>query len=390
MERVGWTLIGGALVSRSRIRILQVITWMDVGGAQEHLLALARGLPADRFEVAVAVGENEGERGELFGSLPPGVEVIELRNLSRSVRPTHDVMAVRELRGLIRSLDPDVIHTHSSKAGVIGRWAARGLGSRVVHNVHGWSFSALGGAPRQAVVALERQLAKRTDVLLMVSQADFVEGRELGIRPRGFAEVIRSGVDAEDFGGAIAARPTGPITRLGTVGRLADQKDPATLVTAFAEAHAVHPVISFRWIGDGPLREQVAQSVETRGLGSAFELAGASRNVPQDLASLDLFVLASKYEGLPRSLVEAALAGVPIVAVDVGGVGELIDPSTGWLVSPGDPPAMAAAIRDAIEHPDVAARRAAAARQRALSEFTSAEMCRRTAEVYERLCSPML
>lgn len=362
---------------------------MDTGGAQEHVVSLAAGLPTDRFEVTVAVGSSGGRRGTLLGTLPDGIRVIELQRLVRELRPVRDLAAIAELRRVIRRVRPDVVHTHSSKAGVLGRLAAVGSGARVVHNVHGWSFAPLHGPPRHGVVLLERLLARCTDALLMVSQADLDEGRALRIRPRVTARLIRSGIDLSRF--TVPDRPADrPVRLLGTVGRVAAQKDPTTLLDAFEQLHRSHPELRFRWIGDGPLRAEVQERLDRHGLASAVTLAGERRDVPGELAALDLFVLSSRYEGLPRSLIEAAAASVPIVAADVGGVGEFIDDTTGWLVPPQDVPRLVEAMQDAVDHPTERVRRADAARARADAEFSAAAMCRATAALYDELCAEPL
>lgn len=373
----------------SPIRVLHVITWMDVGGAQDHVLSLASGLDPGRFEVAVATGTSNGALGGLFDPLADAVQVVPLRHLRREISPLHDLLSVREIRRLIKTFRPDILHTHSSKAGVVGRLAAAGTRVKTVHNVHGWTFYATENPfLRRAVIALERGLAAHTDVMLNVSAADAAVGQANGITARVASEVVRGGIDINMFMAARRhdrARPASSGPLIGTVGRLARPKDPVTAVEAMAQVVRCHPNARFRWIGDGPLLGEVRARVSDLGLDEHFELVGNKRDIPTQLNDLDVFVLCSVFEGLPRSLMEAAAAGVPIVATPVGGVAELIQHDvTGLLVEPGNPSALAQAICDVSEHPDQAQQRAAAA-ELAANDYSIEMMCARTAAVYESL-----
>lgn len=371
------------------IRVLHVITWMDVGGAQDHVISLVSGLDPGRFEVAVATGTSNGALGGLFDPLADAVHVVPLQHLRREISPLHDLLAVSEIRRLIKTLQPDILHTHSSKAGVLGRLAAAGTSIKTVHNVHGWTFYATENPfLRRVVIALERRLAAHTDVMLNVSAADAAVGQANGITARVATEVVRGGIDISMFTAARRhnrARPTSSGPLFGTVGRLARQKDPMTAVEAMTQVVRSHPDARFRWVGDGPLLGEVRAHVSDLGLDAHFEFVGNKRDIPMQLNELDAFVLCSVFEGLPRSLMEAAAAGVPIVATPVGGVPELIQHDvTGLLVEPGNPSTLAQAICDVIEHPDQAQRRAAAA-ELAANDYSIEIMCARTAAVYESL-----
>lgn len=373
-----------------RVRVLHVITWMDLGGAQDHLLCLVNGLDPDRYDITVAAGTSAGARGDLFDALDDPVRVVALDHLRREVSPLHDLAAVGEVGRLMDRFRPDIVHTHSSKAGVIGRLAARRRPVRTVHNVHGWSFrAATNPTMHRAAVHLERLLGARTDVLLTVSDADRDTGEALGIRARVATEVVRGGIDLDAFRAARTGRrgrthsATGPL--VGTVGRLVPAKDPLTAVRAIGLLGPEHPGLRFRWVGDGPLRADVEREVDEAGLGDRVELVGSRHDIARELGEFDLFVLSSRFEGLPRTLMEATAAGVPVVATDVGGVGELVrHGDTGLLVEPGNPTALAEAIHAALEDPDGARDRAERA-ARGAEDHSVDEMCRRTAQVYERL-----
>lgn len=185
-----------------------MITWMDVGGAQDHVLSLVSGLDPGRFEVAVATGTSKGALGRLFDPLADAVQVVPLQHLRREISPLHDLLAVREIRQLIKAFQPDILHTHSSKAGVVGRLAAAGTRVKTVHNVHGWTFYATENPLlRRAVIALERRFAAHTDVMLNVSAADAAVGQANGITPRVSTEVVRRRNRHQQVQGSTSPQP---------------------------------------------------------------------------------------------------------------------------------------------------------------------------------------
>lgn len=372
-----------------RIRVLHIITWMDIGGAQDHLRCLIKGLDHSRFDLTVATGTSGGSRGEMYEPLAEVVRVTPLRHLRREVSPRHDILSITELGRLMDRIQPDIVHTHSSKAGVVGRIAANSRSVQIVHNVHGWSFRATSHPILyRSAVLLERFLAGRTDVMLNVSDADRVLGDRLHIHARVATEVVRGGIDLKRF------RPSPDRSRrvfdpgrpvIGTVGRLTPAKDPLTALRAMELLLAQHPNARFRWIGEGPMRSEVEEAVRSLRLDGHVAMVGARSDVPSELAGLDVFVLSSRFEGLPRSLMEASAAGVPIVATRVGGVEEIIrDGVTGVVVDPGDPAALAAAISESITDQEAANERSRAALD-ASTVFSIETMCDRTAAIYESL-----
>lgn len=367
------------------IKVLHVITWMDAGGAQAHVLDLVR---ADDpgLDVAVASGSNHGDPGPLEPEFSSPGSLYRLGHLRRELS-IRDVAAIREIRALIRRLQPDVVHTHSSKAGVLGRLATIGLPVKTVHNVHGWSFSPMTGARRRAVIVLERLLARATDVLVTVSHADAAVARSNKIRPRRWIEVIRSGIELGAFRAAAhpAERLQTAAPVIGTVGRVATQKDPITALEVFAGVRRTLPDARFHWIGDGPLREDVERRARKLGLGSSFMVLGHVDDVPSKLASLDVFLLCSRWEGLPRGLVEAMACEVPVVASAVDGVPDVVvDGVTGRLVSSGDIPGLTRAVIDTVRDPAFACTMATNAVGQ-LDEFSVEETRRRTAALYRSL-----
>jgi glycosyltransferase involved in cell wall biosynthesis len=377
------------------LRIVHVITKLDIGGAQETAVRCCSGLLARGHEVTLVSGWHGGGAGPMADrARAEGVDVVELPSLVRAIRPWSDLMALVALARLLRRLRPDVVHSHSSKAGVLARLAARLAGVPVVcHTVHGWSFrDEQPRVVRSAVVLLERLLASVTTATVVVTSADL----DLATRHRiGRADrfsLIRSGVRLAAFrdgdrqaGRSLLGVADEPL--VGAVQRLAAPKDTRTLLEAVAKARAEVPGLRLVVVGDGPDRGDVERMVVNLGLEGAVDLLGSRDDVPSLVAAFDVAVLSSRSEGLPRAVVEYMAAGVPVVASDVGGVPEVVHPGeTGWLVPAGDAGAMAAAIVAALEGPDAA--RVAATGQASVADFDEAEMVRLLDELYTRSTAP--
>ena len=358
-----------------RPRVMHVITKLDVGGAQETTLAVVQAL-ADAFETSVVAGVGTpGETTVDHELRAAGVPVVVVPSLRRAIGLT-DLGAFFALVRLFRRERPDIVHTSSSKAGVLGRLAARcARVPSVVHTVHGWSFhNEQSRLAFRGIVLAERLLARLTDVLVVVAASDRADGIRLRIRPRREYRLIRSGVDLAAFprrtdAERIAARHElgvpldAPL--VGTVIRLSPQKDPSTWLRATKLLAMQEPGLRAVVIGEGPLLEPARAEADALGLHDTVSFVGARRDVAQLLAAFDLFMLSSRWEGMPRVLVEAVSRDVPVVATDVNGVRDLIEPGvTGLLVAPGDADALATAACELLRDTELSTRVRAAARAR--------------------------
>ena len=377
------------------IRVAHLITKMAVGGAQESALTTCVDLDRRTFTQVLISGAEVDSEGTLFGD--PRAQAIELvveDAVVRRVDPWRDLFAVVQLTRRFRRWKPDIVHTHSSKAGLVGRLAARAGGvPHVVHSVHGWSFNDdMSRVGRQVVVLAERVAAKLTDVLIVESSTDLPKGLSRGIgRARQYA-LIRNGIDLSQFIGVApdldVARSLGveigaPL--VGTVGRLAEQKHPLLMVDAFAEVARRVPTAEFVWVGDGPLRAETEARIAAQGLVGRFHIVGVRRDVPAVLACFRVFALSSRWEGLPRTITEAMATGVPVVATQVDGTAEVIaHDENGLLVPSGDADALADGIAALLLDEARAARLAAAASQRA-EVFSKETMSADMATLYRNL-----
>jgi glycosyltransferase involved in cell wall biosynthesis len=323
---------------RPRPKVLLLITLAEVGGAQTYVAELLPGL-VDEFDVVVAA---HGDGPLVEATRAAGARFVPLHSLRRPVHPVRDLAGLVELVRLFHRERPDIVHANSSKAGVVGRLAA--VLARVpsrVFTVHGWAFSTTVGPLSRLYLWLDRALRPVTSLVICVSHVD----RELGLRMR-TCHADRSTViwNAVDVAATPRASLSGDPPVFASVGRLqAPQKDFLTLLRAVA----LLPRGSLRVlvVGDGPDRDELLAEHERLALGADVELVGVRNDVPELLAACDGFVLATTYESLPLSIIEAMAAGLPCVVSDVGGVPELVvDGETGLLVPPSDPPALAAAL----------------------------------------------
>jgi glycosyltransferase involved in cell wall biosynthesis len=364
----------------SPLRVCNVITHLEVGGATEAAINACAHVDAEQFTTILVCGPSPaGERDARPQADELGVDVVVVPELVRPVRPQRDLAALRALRRTIRRWRADVVHTHSSKAGFVGRLAARREGvAGVVHTVHGWSFhDHMPRVTRALYVGLERRAARWTDRIVTVSELDREKGLAAGIGdPDQYAVVhelndvaaFLADHEREDARRRLGMEGADPI--VGTLGRLSDQKDPATFVRAAAAVSVEVPAARFVMIGDGPLRRDVERLAADLGLGERFVVTGVRRDVAEVLSGLDVFVLTSRWEGMPLVLPQAMASAVPAVASSVDGNRELVrDGVNGLVAPPGAADAFAERVLRLLRDRGLRARLVAAGRQTA-EQFT--------------------
>lgn len=370
------------------LRVAQVITRFIAGAGG---VALRGALALDPARFAVTILSAPG--GPLLAEAEQaGFEVVRLAHMRAEINPREDYRALGELLREMRARRFDVVHTHSSKAGALGRIAAHRAGvPAIVHTFHGFPFHSFQAWPlRTTYVQIEQRLGRITDRFLAVGGAVAADAVRLRIAPAERVRAIASAIDLDIPRLTTASR--GAARRLlglaedtpviGTVGRVAPQKAPVEMLAAF-EAIGRRDAV-FLWIGDGPLMSRMRRLVERRGLSDRFLLLGERSDVASLLPALDVFALASHYEGLPCSLVEAMTCGVPAVATAVNAVPEVVVPGrTGLLVPPREPTLLGRAIAYLLDHPQEAVRMAEAARGQLGDRFDPAVLGRDLEETYE-------
>jgi glycosyltransferase involved in cell wall biosynthesis len=357
------------------VRVAIVITRLE-GGAGILALRGATALDPARFEVTVITGSGTAL---IARARAAGLEVVVEPSLRAPIDPVADLTALRRLSALLRQRGFDVVHTHTAKAGALGRLAARRAGAgRIIHTYHGFPFHEFQSrARRGAYVALERRLGRITDLALCVGSGVAVEAVRRGlispdrIRTIGVAVDASLAVAADASARKRARRLLGlpeHATVVGAVGRLAYQKAPEDFLAALRALG--RPGVVGVWVGGGELAGRVARLAAAQPQAPVL-LAGERDDVPALLPAFDVFTLPSRYEGLPTAVVEAMLCGVPVVATAVNAVGDLVVPGeTGLLVPPRRPDLLAGAIRSLLDSPADAARMAATARARLGTRYT--------------------
>jgi glycosyltransferase involved in cell wall biosynthesis len=368
--------------------VLHVVTRFIAGAGGNTLLSVL-GADRDRYEVWVA-GASGGPLWERARS--HGVKTVELGRFREVISPLDDLVVLLQLVRLIRHERFSVVHTHSTKGGVLGRIAAWLCRTPViVHTIHGFAtHDFMSTGRRRAYLAVERAVRPITDAFFAVAPAVAREAVDKRLAPPGGVSVVPSAVELDDI-------PVGadPRTRLelgipadaplvGTVGRLDHQKAPLDFIRMAALVAEARPGTRFVMVGDGPLFD--AARDEARRLGVNVILTGFRPDAARIAAGLDIFVISSHYEGLGRALTEALASARPVAATAVNGVVDIVEHgSTGLLAPPADPPALARNVVWLLEHPGEARRmgEAGAARVRAL--FQPAVMCALIEQTYARL-----
>ncbi|MBM7866596.1 glycosyltransferase [Heliobacterium gestii] len=390
----------GNLPQEGKLRVLQLITLSETGGAQKVVYELIRGLtdrrrknvPADdvmvEYEVLLAC-KDSGALIEWVRESCPEVSIVPLRYMRREIHPLIDLRAFWELRQLIRCFRPHIVHCHSSKAGILGRLAAFFTHVPVtIFTVHGWSFYGMSGLSQRFFVVLEKWMAQITNAIVCVSKRDVEEGisrtilpsrHELQISESGAsslrAKVIHNGLplgNGEDGKTGNLAKQQNELVREAiakhavataspdlkqlstdfekerpfiviTVGRLAKAKDPWLFLDLVEKCANENPDdllnrVHFFWVGDGPLYEEMKSEICKRNLDGWVTLLGERQDILSLLKQADVFLLTSCMEAFPIAILEAMKVGLPILSVEVGGVREQVESGvTGQIVPSREP-----------------------------------------------------
>ncbi|MEN8182345.1 MAG: glycosyltransferase family 4 protein [Myxococcota bacterium] len=363
------------------LKVAYVITRADdLGGAQIHVRDFATRLRADGHEAAVFGGAAGILREQLCDL---GVPFVEIPALSRDSHGMSDFRAFSQLRNALHGFGPHLVSAHSSKAGILARVAARSLGLPAVFTAHGWAFSE--GVPafqRFGARWIERGASPLAQRIIVVSEYDRRIALGSNVSPSGKLHVIRNGmpdVPSED-----RAQPERTPPRLMMIGRFAAQKDHATLFRALSR------LMDREWrldlVGGGPRQGSVRQLASEMGIADRVSFLGMRTDVSELLAAAQVYVLSSRWEGLPRSIIEAMRAGLPVVASDVGGVAEVVeDGSTGCLVPRGNVGALTARLRELLGSPQLRRLLGEQGRIRYETGFTFELMFERTLATYREV-----
>jgi glycosyltransferase involved in cell wall biosynthesis len=380
------------------LRIAIVIARLNVGGPATHVIGLAAGLPRDGFTVRLLAGrEGRGEAGMQYLADEMGVRPELVPELSPHLGPA-DALAFLRLWRIFREWKPDVVHTHTAKAGAVGRAAARCAGVPVViHTFHGHVLRGYFSPPAEAFFRMiERTLTRITDRIVTLSPALRDDLAAMGIAPPEKIDVIPLGMDLAAFRDCAARRGElrdelgiGPREALvGTVGRLVPIKNHRLfLESARSMVDSGNPVRCII-VGDGGLCDSLKEYASRLGIAERVRFLGWKKDMAPVYAALDLFALTSDNEGTPVAVIEAMAAGVPVAATAVGGVPDVVrDGETGRLVPPGDARAMSRAWAAALSEKAESKRMADRARREVERQFGRERMISAMAGMYRRLAA---
>lgn len=344
-----------------KMKICHVITRMIVGGAQENTLLTIKGHIEKGHEVVLVTGFSPGREGELLKNVEmPPFKIVEIPEMVREVSPVKDLKALRKLREYFKKEKFDVVHTHSSKAGIIGRIAARQAGVPVVvHTVHGQAFHAYEKPWKKLLyITAERIAAKYCDKIYAVAQAMIDQCVDAKVAPREKYMVVYSGMDTAAF--ANAGRNMELRQKLGipenakvivTVARLFPMKGYEEMLPAAARLIKEFPDLHFLPVGDGPMYDELQKQIADLGLSGNFHFAGLvpPHEVCDYIAQADLLWHLSLHEGLPRAVVQALAVGIPAIGYKLDGTPEVVlNGKTGYVTAPQDVDAVVTRSRELL------------------------------------------
>ena len=366
------------------MRILYVITLPDIGGAQTHLMEVACAMQKSGHDVQIVAGKY----GWLTEQLEiKGIEISVIDELVREISLKKDWATVYKIRNIIKKWHPDIVHCHSSKAGIVGRIAAFMEGVPSVFTAHGWAFTE--GVPffkRVLYSVIENIMLNITSKCFCVSEYDRCLAKKWFLRDSHKIITVHNGIgdDGLQRDAIVRMLDNGSILRLIMVGRFSKPKDHMLLIKSVYDINKKYPgQVHLSLVGDGDLFAAANQYVVANNLGDFIVLLGESTCVDSLLTQSDVFCLISNYEGLPISIIEAMRAGLPVIASDVGGNNELVvDGVNGYLVSRGDRKGLVQAIEKLIKDRNLITEFGKRSQEKFRMEFTFSAMMQKIESAY--------
>ncbi len=378
------------------MKVCHVITRLILGGAQENTILTCEGLHARGHEVTLVTGPALGPEGELMSRAEQGgYRVVVIDSLRREVNPFRDFSAYRRLVKCLREIRPDVMHSHSSKAGILARKAAaKAGGMKVVHTIHGLAFHRYEKPWRNALyIGLEKRAARRTDAIISVADAMTTQALAVGIgEPEQYTTIysgmetgtfLRRPKEADEFRRSLNLADDDVLVT--QVSRLAELKGHEFILDAASQL--ADERIKFCFVGDGRLRRKIEADIRRRGLAGRFRLTGLlpPDSIPAVMHASDIVVHCSLREGLARALPQAMLAGRPVISFDIDGAREVVNLDTGILIAPGDTATLRFAIEMFASSAELRRSRGEAGRKLCTEMFDHNRMVDNIEAVYNRL-----
>ena len=400
-------MVGGVVFFvLDEMKIVHIITRLILGGAQENTLITCRLLAERGHEVVLITGPALGPEGELFNQTEgAGYGVVVVERLRRAINPLNDIVSYFQIKRLLEQMRPDVVHTHSAKAGILGRYAGRGLKGRwgggrpaVVHTIHGLAFHPYqSGLLNRFYIGVEKAAAKRTDFFISVADAMTEQALAAGIgRPEQYVTAY-SAIEEDAFLETISDERrrdfrsrygiADDATVLVTIARLFTLKGHEYIIESAKELAGRFEKAVWLFVGDGILTEEYKERVRRMGLAERFKFAGllAPGEIPLAIQSSDILVHCSLREGLARALPQGMLCGRPVVSFDVDGAREVVNEGTGRLIEPKNVGQLTRACSELMEDEELRKRLGERGRESVRQKFAPGTMVDTIEKVYQRL-----
>jgi glycosyltransferase involved in cell wall biosynthesis len=372
---------------------------MILGGAQENTLFTCEGQHLDsNNEVTLITGPAIGREGELVERAKEcGFQVILVDEMRREVNVWLEFLTLRSLTRHLRELKPDVVHTHSTKAGILGRMAAQKARVPVViHTIHGPPFHPNQIWIKNAFfIALERYAAKKSDKILCVADAMSQQAIDAGVAPADMFVTVRSGMEVEHFRDSSKHREEmrrklgfaeGEIV-VGKIARLAHLKGYEFMIELAQSLCPKYPNLKFMFVGDGALHDSLQRQAQESGIGDRIVFTGLvpATEIPACISAMDILVHTSLREGLARVLPQALISGKPVVSFDIDGAREVcLNEETGFLIPPKDQMALEEGVEKLIADPDLKARLGARGQELFTEAFSKEVMVEQINDIYRQ------
>ena len=394
------------------MKIVHIITRLILGGAQENTLITCKGLAARGHNVTLITGPALGPEGELFEQTKnQKYKTIVIDSLRRQINPLYDIPAYQAIKKLLAEIQPDIVHTHSAKAGILGRFAAAQLKTKnsklktpfVVHSVHGLSFHEYQNPLlNKFYIAVERAAAKKTDAFICVADAMTQKSLAAGIgRPEQYITAY-SAIEEEQFLNPIAAQSRNDFRKkydipqnaivLVTIARLFHLKGHNYIIEAAKELAGRFENVIWLFVGDGILKAQLQNQIASYGLTDKFRFTGLLpvEQMPLAIQSSDILVHCSLREGLARVLPQALVSGKPAISFDIDGASEVVNPDTGRLVEPANIEQLTEVCAELIANKNLRTKLGLAGREFVKEKFSPKVMVDKIEDVYKKLTKPRI
>jgi glycosyltransferase involved in cell wall biosynthesis len=385
------------------LKIVHIITRLILGGAQENTLITCKLLAERGHDVTIITGPALGPEGDLYSQAQnQNFKFIILDNLRRQINPLYDIPAYRQIKKLLVEIKPDIVHTHSAKAGILGRYAADSIGreTKIVHTIHGLAFHPYQNSLINCFyIAVEKAAGARTDAFICVADAMTAQALAAGIGSPDKFTTAYSAIEENDFLKPIEQQQKADFRRkfdisenaivLVAIARLFHLKGHEFIIESAKTLADRFPNVLWLFVGDGVLADKYKQQIKDLGLIERFRFTGLlpPNQMPLVIQSSDILVHCSLREGLARTLPQALLAGKPAISFDVDGAREVVNENTGRLIEPKNIDRLTAACAELIQDKSLREKLGAQGRESVKAKFSPETMVDTIEAVYRQLVS---